>query len=160
MASAQIRIGCEARDQHQSAQAQPEEELGDHGKYWRTSARISGQLGVRLPPGPPPCHNGGVITIEVIASGLSKVAAKGMSWATRLRPMLVLISPPRAAAIEGTSVDDTCFAFCRMASRTCCCRFERPMSLCRSLWRDRTYCIAWIPSRCCGPASTATRWKS
>src|SRR5260370_11590766 len=111
LAPAEVHVGRETRDEHQRAQHDPQEESRDHGKYWRTSARIFDQFGMRLPPGPPPCHNGGSMTIWVIESGLSKLDASGSSVAIRSRPMLGLTSPPSAAARLGTSAGDICFDF-------------------------------------------------
>src|SRR4029077_5848443 len=111
MSRAQIRVCAEAGDQHHGAKPHAKKESRDHGKYCRTNARIADQLGQRLPSGQPPWISGLDIVSDVIASGLSKLAARGISAATRSRPMLVLISPPSAVAMLGTSPGDTCFAF-------------------------------------------------
>src|SRR5260370_17537335 len=120
MAPAKVHVRAEAGDQHQGTQRYAKKESRDHGKYWRTNARIADQLGQRLPPGQPPWISGLDMVNEVIASGLSKLAARGISAATRSRPMLVLISPPRPAPMLGTSPGDTSLAFWRIPIKTSC----------------------------------------
>ena len=119
-----------------------EEDSRDHGKYWCTSGRIRPQFGSDA-------------AARRRLRACRAAAGRSAGWhrgcrssrpaarrrATRSRPMLVLSSPPMAAARAGMSSGASCLAFARMASSTCCCRFERPKSLCRSLCRERTYCM-------------------
>src|SRR5260370_29826837 len=106
MAPAEVHVRAEAGDQHQGTQRHAKKESRDHGKYWRTNAIIADQLGQRLPPGPPPWISGLDMVNDVIASGLSKHPARGISATTRPRPTVVLISPPTPPALLSTCPGD------------------------------------------------------